>query len=147
MITSLALIARPQLVAFFAARRGGRLPNPRFTAVATVVTGVVLGFLVSISSVGAGAVGVTALVLLYPAMPVLRIVGTDIAHAVPLTLVAGMGHWMIGSVDWLLLVSLLLGSLPGIVIGSHFSPKVPERILRPLLAGVLILVGLKLLLS
>ena len=70
-----------------------------------------------------------------------RIVGTDIAHAVPLTLIAGAGHWLIGSIDWVLLVSLLVGSLPGIAIGSHFASRVPDKVLRPLLAGTLALVG------
>ena len=100
--------------------------------------------LVSISSVGAGALGVTALFFLYPAMPALRIVGSDIAHAVPLTAVAGIGHWFLGSVDWFLLGSLLVGSLPGIWLGSHISTKVPDRILRPILATMLVLVGAKL---
>ena len=106
--------------------------------------GAVLGVLVSISSVGAGAIGVTVLLMLYPKMPTVRIVGSDIAHAVPLTLLAGAGHWWLGSVDWLLLVSLLFGSIPGIAIGSHFASRVPERILRPLMAGTLALVGGKL---
>ena len=77
-------------------------------------------------------------------MPALRIVGSDIAHAVPLTAVAGIGHWFLGSVDWLLLGSLLIGSLPGIWLGSHISTKVPDRILRPILATMLVLVGAKL---
>lgn len=77
-------------------------------------------------------------------MPALRIVGSDIAHAVPLTAVAGIGHWFLGSVDWLLLGSLLVGSLPGIWLGSHISTKVPDRILRPILATMLVLVGAKL---
>ena len=107
----------------------------------TTALGVVLGVLVSISSVGAGAIGVTVLLMLYPKMPTVRIVGSDIAHAVPLTLVAGAGHWWLGSVDWSLLVSLLLGSIPGIAIGSHFASRVPDRVLRPLLAGTLALIG------
>ena len=114
------------------------------TARLTVLSGAVLGVLVSISWVGAGALGVTALFFLYPAMPALRIVGSDIAHAVPLTAVAGIGHWFLGSVDWLLLGSLLVGSLPGIWLGSHISTKVPDRILRPILATMLVLVGAKL---
>jgi len=100
---------------------------------------------VSISSVGAGAIGVTALVLLYPHLPMARIVGSDIAHAVPLTLVAGLGHWMLGSIDWSLFGSLLIGSLPGIVLGSVLSSRMPDPILRILLAGTLFVVGIKLL--
>jgi uncharacterized protein len=117
------------------------------TANATIVVGVALGVLVSISSVGAGAVGVTALLLLYPRLPMASIVGSDIAHAVPLTLVAGIGHWALGSVDWGLMGVLLIGSLPGIVIGSYFAVRVPETVLRLLLASVLILVAGKLLIS
>ena len=107
----------------------------------TVALGVVIGVLVSISSVGAGAIGVTALLMLYPKLPTVRIVGSDIAHAVPLTLIAGAGHWWIGSVDWSLFASLLIGSIPGIMIGSTFASRIPDRVLRPLLAGTLALVG------
>ena len=110
----------------------------------TIALGAVLGALVSLSSVGAGAIGVTALLTLYPKMPTVRIVGSDIAHAVPLTLIAGAGHWWIGSVDWSLLISLLIGSLPGIAIGSALASKVPDRVLRPVLAGTLALIGGKL---
>ncbi len=113
-------------------------------AALTVSLGAMLGVLVSISSVGAGAIGVTVLLMLYPKMPTVRIVGSDIAHAVPLTLIAGAGHWWLGSVDWRLLVSLLLGSIPGIAIGSHFASRVPDRVLRPLIAGTLAIVGGKL---
>jgi len=100
--------------------------------------------LVSISSVGAGALGATVLVLLYPKLPTVRIVGSDIAHAVPLTLLAGMGHWIMGSIDTHLLGSLLLGSIPGIVIGSYGATRVPDAVLRFVLAGTLILAGSKL---
>jgi len=107
----------------------------------TIVTGVILGVLVTISSVGAGALGVTALLMLYPRVPMAVIVGSDIAHAVPLTLVAGVGHWWLGSVDWPLLTSLLGGSIPGIVLGSYLSAHVPDAVLRPILAATLIVVG------
>lgn len=124
-------------------RYRGRLAevDPRTAGHATVLVGVALGVLVSISSVGAGAVGVTALLLLYPRLPMTRIVGTDIAHAVPLTLVAGIGHWATGSVDWGLLGVLLVGSLPGILIGSYLSHRVPEAALRLVLAATLVLVA------
>ncbi len=143
LLTAVALIFRRQIQAYALARFGGG-PDPVRTARLTVLTGAVLGVLVSISSVGAGALGVTALFFLYPAMPALRIVGSDIAHAVPLTAVAGAGHWMLGSVDWFLLASLIIGSLPGIWLGSHISTKVPDRVLRPMLATMLVLVGAKL---
>jgi len=109
--------------------------------IATVVTGALLGVLVSISSVGAGAVGVTALLLLYPRLPMASIVGSDIAHAVPLTLVAGAGHWMLGEVDWQLMGVLLMGSLPGIVIGSYSAVRVPQAVLRVTLAVILLVVA------
>jgi hypothetical protein len=113
----------------------------------TILTGAVIGLLVSISSVGAGAIGVTALLLLYPTYPIVRVVGTDIAHAVPLTLVAGMGHWLIGSVNGSTLFSLLLGSIPGIVLGSYLAPRFPEPSLRYILAIVLLVTGLRLVVS
>ena len=142
ILTAVTLIFRRRLlraVASFLDRR-----SDRDIAALTVTLGAVLGVLVSISSVGAGAIGVTVLLMLYPRMPTVRIVGTDIAHAVPLTLLAGAGHWLIGSIDWALLVSLLCGSIPGIAIGSHFASRVPDRVLRPLMAGTLALVGGKL---
>jgi uncharacterized membrane protein YfcA len=110
----------------------------------TVLTGVALGFLVSVSSVGAGALGVTALFFLYPRLSAARVVASDLAHAVPLTLVAGCGHWLFGTVDWRLLGSLLVGSLPGIYIGSQFVGRIPDLALRILLAVMLLVVGAKL---
>ena len=142
LITSISLVFRPKLAAL--ATRRPREAGPARTVLLTVVTGAVLGALVSLTSVGAGAIGVTVLLLLYPALAVTRIVGSDIAHAVPLTLVAGMGHWLLGSVDVAMLLSLLIGSLPGIALGSHFSSRAPEALLRNLLAVVLVLVGARL---
>ena len=112
-----------------------------------MIAGVILGVLVTLSSVGAGAIGMTALVLLYPRIPIAKLVGSDIAHAVPLTLIGGVGHWLLGSVNWLLLWSLLIGSLPGIYVGSHLAARVPDKILRPVLATTLLLVGIRMLLS
>ena len=110
----------------------------------TITVGAILGVLVTISSVGAGALGVAVLFFLYPKLSPVKIVGSDVAHAVPLTLVAGLGHWMLGGVDWSLLGSLLLGSLPGIWLGTQISAKVPEHILRRFLASMLVLIGGKL---
>jgi len=118
--------------------------DDRTIARATVLVGAALGVLVSISSVGAGAVGVTALLLLYPQLPMSRIVGSDIAHAVPLTLIAGIGHWALGAIDWHLMAVLLMGSLPGIIVGSYFATRVPEMALRLMLAVTLIVVAGKL---
>jgi uncharacterized membrane protein YfcA len=139
LLTALALIFRDRFLRMV----GGRFHamSSRHTTCLTILTGVTLGCLVTISSVGAGALGVTILLLLYPRLPMSVIVGSDIAHAVPLTLVAGAGHWWLGSVDWPLLVSLLSGSIPGIILGSWIAVKVPETVLRPILAVTLCLVG------
>lgn len=109
-----------------------------------VLFGAVIGVLVSLTSVGAGAIGVTVLMLLYPALPLHRIVAADIAYAVPLTLVAGLGHASIGSVDWPLLAKLLAGSLPGIWLGSRLVRKAPERAIRSLLSLLLAYAGARL---
>jgi uncharacterized membrane protein YfcA len=140
--TALTLVFRDRIVGRYAPRIG-RL-SERQVAGLTVVVGALLGVLVSISSVGAGAIGVTALILLYPQLPIARIVGSDIAHAVPLTLVAGLGHWWLGSINLSLLIPLLLGSVPGIVLGSYVVTRVPETALRLLLAGTLAIVATKL---
>jgi uncharacterized membrane protein YfcA len=114
---------------------------------ATIFTGIILGALVTISSVGAGVLGTLALLFLYPKMSTLKVVGTDLAHAIPLTAVAGFGHWTLGHVNFELLGTLLIGSLPGIWIGSHLSVKIPEKVLRPLLATLLLIIGLKFVLA
>ena len=106
--------------------------------------GALIGVLVSLTSVGAGAIGVTVLMLLYPLLPLPRIVAADIAYAVPLTLVAGAGHATMGSVDWRMLSLLLMGSLPGIWLGSHFMSRVPERVIRSMLSVLLAYAGTKL---
>jgi uncharacterized membrane protein YfcA len=106
--------------------------------------GALIGTLVSITSVGAGAIGVTVLMVLYPLLPLPRIVAADVAYAVPLTLVAGAGHASLGSVDWSMLTWLLAGSLPGIWLGSHFMTRVPERAIRGLLSLLLAYAGTKL---
>lgn len=140
---------------FYKVLRGKALPaeiSPEQIAQATrarhwalpVLFGVVVGSLVTLTSVGAGAIGVIVLMLLYPTLPLPRIVAADIAHAVPLTLVAGLGHASIGSVDWLLLVKLLAGSLPGIWLGSQLMRKTPERVIRSLLSVLLAYAGVKL---
>ena len=141
-VTALTLIFRDKIIGRYAARIGSLAPK-RIAAI-TVGVGAVLGVLVSISSVGAGAIGVTALILLYPKLPTARIVGSDIAHAVPLTLVAGIGHWFLGSINLDVLASLLLGSVPGIVLGSYAAARIPEFALRIVLAAALVVVATKL---
>ena len=109
----------------------------------TVLCGLLLGVLVSLSSIGAGAIGATLIMLLYPRLEARRIVGTDIAHAVPLTLVAGIGHATLGHVNWGLLGALLIGSIPGIWIGAQLTRKMPETLVRTLLCVALVSAGLK----
>ncbi|EHR71051.1 putative permease [Burkholderiales bacterium JOSHI_001] len=118
------------------------LPESRKPA-ATVAAGMVLGTLVTLSSIGAGALGATLVLLIYPRLPAHRVVGTDIAYAVPLTLVAGLGHATLGNVNWGLLVALLMGSLPGIWLGARLSKALPERLVRTLLCLSLVTAGLK----
>ncbi len=144
ILTALAIVAKNRLQ-----RWGQRVSGTwreRWIGPLTVLVGLVLGILVTLSSVGAGALGVAALFFLYPRLPTVRVVGSDIAHAVPLTLVAGLGHAKLGTVDWTLLGSLLVGSLPGIWLGSTFSARIPERVLRSGLASLLIVIGGKLVL-
>ena len=137
--TALVLIFRRRIIDRYAEQLGR--VSTRQTRTMTIAMGAMLGVLVSISSVGAGAIGVTALILLYPHLPMARIVGSDIAHAVPLTLIAGMGHWWLGLTDLALLSSLLVGSIPGIILGSYAAPRMPDAVLRYILAGTLLLVG------
>jgi uncharacterized membrane protein YfcA len=145
VLTALALVFRERL-------RFGRSPSAhaaawseRFRIPATMATGAVLGALVTLTSVGAGALGMVALFALYPRLPAATLVGSDITHAVPLTLVAGLGHAALGTIDYHMLASLLMGSLPGIYLGSHATGAVPEKVLRNTLAVVLLLVAVKLL--
>jgi uncharacterized membrane protein YfcA len=145
LFTAASLILRPWLVRLYKVRIGQL--NHVHTVRLTILTGLVLGVLVSLTSVGAGALGVTALILLYPELPISRIVGSDVAHAVPLTLVAGLGHWLQGSVDVKLLGSLLIGSVPGILLGSYLVPKMPEMVLRLILAAILLFVSARFLLQ
>ncbi|MCH2108940.1 MAG: sulfite exporter TauE/SafE family protein [Polyangiaceae bacterium] len=162
LITSLAIFFQPLVIKYLRSRgktisdrptSNAPGTNPRVlaeeqanesrpeAAALTVLTGVVLGSLVSLTSVGAGALGVMVLMALYPRVRSVRIVGTDIAHAVPLTLLAGVGHAPIGGVDFSLLGGLLLGSIPGIALGSHVAFRLPERVMRQTLAVILMLVG------
>ncbi len=145
LLTALAILFKQQLLAFAHQHAGDHYHlSGRSLNALTVVTGVMLGIMVTLTSIGAGALGTVALFLLYPFLPTKRLVGTEIAHAVPLTLVAGLGHAGMGNMDWALLGYLLVGSLPGIYLGSHLSGRVPEQILRPCLATMLVFIGYKL---
>lgn len=145
LLTAVALLFKDRIQQL-ARRKDGTVYelHHRYLTVATIATGAVVGVLVTISSIGAGVLGTVALLFLYPRLSTVKVVGTDIAHAVPLTAVAGLGHMTLGTVDLVLLGSLLLGSLPGIYIGSHLSARVPEKVLRPLLATMLLLIGIRL---
>ncbi len=143
LLTAASLVFRRQFLALV----GDRMERltPREVLAYTVLIGLLLGMLVTVTSVGAGALGVTALLLLYPRQPMATIVGSDIAHAVPLTLLAGLGHWWMGTINWSMLSWLLCGSIPGIIIGSFIAVRVPEFVLRPILAATLTLVASQLL--
>jgi uncharacterized membrane protein YfcA len=141
LITSLSVIFRHELMK--TAHHEEHLPRPLVPAI-TVALGVFLGVMVTLTSVGAGALGVTALLLLYPMVDIKRIIGSDVAHAVPLTLVAGLGHASLGTVDYGLLGTLLIGSIPGIWIGSHMTARIDESWVRSVLAVILVFVGQKL---
>lgn len=145
VLTALAVLFKKQLLAF-AARLSGPTPrlSPRGLNILTVVVGGVLGAIVTLTSIGAGALGTVALFFLYPMLVTRRLVGTEIGHAVPLTLVAGLGHAGMGNMDWTILAYLLVGSLPGIYLGSNLSGKVPDAVLRPCMAVMLAAIGYKL---
>lgn len=147
VLTALAIIFKKALLTF-AQRHASDWLNlpPKKLHTMTLITGVVLGIVVTLSSIGAGALGTVALFLLYPLIPTSRLVGTEIAHAVPLTAIAGLGHAGLGNIDWHTLINLLIGSLPGIWLGSHLTGHAPDKILRPCLAVMLALVGGKLIL-
>jgi len=141
ILTSLAVLLQP-LISKKAIKK--KIKTKINTTILTILLGLSLGILVTLTSVGAGAMGVTALLLLYPQMSIKKIVGTDIAHAVPLTLFAGLGHLNLGTVNGYLLLSLLIGSIPGISLGSNLSVKIDEKWLRYILAIILIIVGFQL---
>lgn len=145
LLTSFSVFFRPAII---------RWAGPRFDHASsrrisgwTVLLGFMLGILVSVTSVGAGALGTTALLILYPTLPVSRIAGSDIAHAVPLTLIAGIGHWLLGSVNFVLMGALLVGSIPGVILGSHFAARASDSVLRPVLAVTLLVVSVRMLIG
>ncbi|WP_076567648.1 sulfite exporter TauE/SafE family protein [Janthinobacterium sp. TND4EL3] len=143
LLTVVALIFKGRMLAWINAHPEKQLQGNKLAA-ATIIAGAVLGVLVTVSSIGAGAIGATLLVMLYPRMSSAEVAGTDIAYAVPLTAIAALGHWWLGSIHWELLASLLVGSLPGITLGSWVARSVPEKFLRVLLAMTLTGVAVKL---
>lgn len=149
LITAVGMLFKERLHAF---GRHLRVDLPqRFKAVQrplTVLTGVVLGVLVTLTSIGAGALGTVALVYLYPLRLTPRLlVGTDLAHAIPLAFIAGLGHLWLGNVDYALLANLLLGSIPGVILGAIVGTRLPQAALQHGIALVLGAVAVKMLLS
>jgi uncharacterized protein len=145
LLTSISVFFRPAILRW--AGHYIHAMSERKLAQRTVLLGATLGVLVSVTSVGAGALGTTALLILYPRLPVARIAASDIAHAVPLTLIAGLGHWLIGSVNFGLMFALLAGSIPGIIVGSLLGGRASDAILRPVLAITLLIVAVRLLIG
>lgn len=143
LLTVVAILFKGKMLGWINAHPERQLKG-KSLAVATIAAGGVLGMLVTVSSIGAGAIGATLLVMLYPRLSSAEVAGTDIAYAVPLTAIAALGHWWLGSINWALLATLLLGSVPGITLGSWAARSVPERFLRGLLAMTLTGVAAKL---
>lgn len=145
LFTAIVIVFKQPLIDFSHKRDFFLLRLPERTRdIATIIVGLVLGAVVTITSIGAGALGTMALFMLYPLLTTSRLVGTEIAHAVPLTLIAGIGHAGFGNVDYALLINLLIGSLPGIFVGSKLAGSVPDKALRPALALMLVYAGGKL---
>lgn len=147
LLTAIAMACMPWLVRRRAAEaRANPAAANRLQPIGTVAAGAALGVLVTLTSIGAGALGAVMLLFLYPVrLTPAKLVATDLAHAIPLALLAGAGHLMLGHVDFRLLGWLLLGSIPGVWLGAHYAGKLPDRVLRFGIAGVLGLVGLRLL--
>ncbi|AKJ67130.1 membrane protein [Pandoraea thiooxydans] len=143
LLTVLSLLFRAKLLAALRARPGWQLSGGALAG-STVAVGALLGALVTVSSIGAGAVGATLILLLYPELKPTEVAGTDIAYAVPLTAAAALGHVWLGTVHWPLLGALLVGSLPGIWLGARLSRHLPERMVRGALAATLTLVAARL---
>ncbi|MDC9728213.1 MAG: sulfite exporter TauE/SafE family protein [Methyloprofundus sp.] len=147
ILTSFIIVIKGRLVAYVTHHHGDSTfvtAFKRYRPHLTVFSGVALGILVTISSVGAGAIGSAILFLLYPKKKPIQIVGTDIAHAVPLTAIAGMGHLHLGSVDFDLLAGLLMGGIPAIYFGSLFGRHIPDKYLKTFIALLLLAMGVKL---
>lgn len=147
LLTALAMVFKKRAQAVGQRLRDSMpIDFKRWQPALTVLAGAILGVLVTLTSIGAGALGTVMLVYLYPyRMNATRLVGTDIVHAIPLTIVAGTGHLLMGNVDLVLLGTLLLGSVPGIVLGSLAAGKVPEQVIRYAIAVILCIAAVKLL--
>lgn len=149
VLTSIAVFLRNRIRAFAAARAETRFSQQlvRFRPLITLLMGLVLGTLVTLSSVGAGALGTALLIVLYPRLTMPAIVGTDLVHAVVLTSVAGAGHYQLGGVDLQLLGYLLIGSLPGVFVGSHLGTRLSPALMQPIMGSLLMAIGLRFVLA
>lgn len=137
VLTAAVTLLRPWLMS----RHDPVLPE-RVILPATVAAGAFIGVLVTLSSVGAGALGAAFLLLFYRSLPVATVVGTDLTHAVFLAALAGVGHWHLGAVDFSLLLPLLFGSMPGLYLGTRWASRIRDGVLRPVMAGFLLMIGL-----
>lgn len=155
-ITGLSIIFRPQIEKFFSRYRQqdnielsdeDRQRIGKEKRVYIVIMGVILGVFVTLSSVGAGAFGIMALIIMFPNLPMIRIIGSDVVHAVLLTLVAGLGHMTAGNVDFTLLMWLLVGSIPAIIVGTLLSSRMPEKLIRHILGITLFALGVNFMLN
>jgi hypothetical protein len=142
LLTATSLLLRSRIQAL--GRRAAPGAAAPVRTLPTVALGIVVGIMVTLTSVGAGAIGVVALLYLYPTLTAKRLVAVDIAHAIPLTLVAGLGHVALGTVNWTVLGALLVGSVPAIALGAMLADRLPEKVLRVLLAAMLTLIGTRL---
>ncbi|MFZ7792904.1 sulfite exporter TauE/SafE family protein [Acinetobacter lwoffii] len=151
-ITGLSILFRSQIENLFNKYRKQELPDmtqdlekvklqAKEKRVAIIIMGIILGIFVTLSSVGAGAFGIMALVVMFPNLPMIRIIGSDVVHAVVLTLVAGLGHMSSGNVDFMLLMWLLVGSIPAIIVGTLLSSRMPEKLIRKILGITLFALG------
>jgi len=151
-ITGLSILFRTQIENLFNKYRKQELPDmtqdlekvklqAKDKRVAIIIMGIILGIFVTLSSVGAGAFGIMALVVMFPNLPMIRIIGSDVVHAVLLTLFAGLGHMSSGNVDFMLLMWLLVGSIPAIIVGTLLSSRMPEKLIRKILGITLFALG------
>lgn len=143
MLTAFVLLLKRRLNSWAASNHYKHLIPEKFVGVFAMVAGMILGALVTLSSVGAGALGAAMLVLLYPLLQTRAIVGIDLAHTIPLTAISGLGYWYLGQVNFELLGSLLIGSIPGILLGTKFGVKLPEVFMQKVLATALMFIGLR----
>ncbi|GGK75980.1 sulfite exporter TauE/SafE family protein [Amphritea balenae] len=149
VLTSIAVFFRTRIRNSVVLLKGTKFEKHgrRYRPAVTVLVGLILGGLVTLSSVGAGALGTAVLILLYPRMSMQNIVGTDLVHAVVLTAIAGAGHYSMGNVDLWLLLFLIMGSLPGVFMGSHIGTRISPKVIQPIMGSLLLAIGMRFVLA